>query len=481
MTGITACKRLLFLCPLFFTGCSEHPTGPRTPVVSGISVSLNPLNNLSTVVDFDVEHADSARIRYWADGEPVRFTPFTPIRGDSGRIVTLGLRRTTTYEHVVEAIGAGGMHVSAAVQKQAGDLPSRLLQLDIAVTGAASPGYVLVDGLGFGDPGVVYAFDETGEIRWYRDFDEFADGTPRAVETKRQPNGNFTTFLGGTSGYEPTEGRYVEYKPTGEIVRTYQAGPGYYTDNHDLLLTFDDTSLAAIHLFGYDHHVVDLSSLGGPAEATVAGHYLLRKLPDGKVDFRWSAWDRFELADWIEPPAFLKTRALTDFDHPNSLALGADGNYIVSWRHPGEISKIDSKTGAMIWRLGGRNNQFTFVGDPLKGFSAQHSASELENGNILLFDNGARHLPPESRAVEYKLDLTAKTATLVWQYRHSPPIFAPFVSSAGRLQNGNTLVGFGGAARVVEADRNGGAVWQAVIQGSGGFYRAVKLSSLYGR
>jgi hypothetical protein len=37
----------------------------------------------------------------------------------------------------------------------------------------------------------------------------------------------------------------------------------------------------------------------------------------------------------------------------------------------------------------------------------------LGNGNLLLFDNGLRHDPSETRAVEYRLDNTAMTATLL--------------------------------------------------------------------
>jgi len=37
----------------------------------------------------------------------------------------------------------------------------------------------------------------------------------------------------------------------------------------------------------------------------------------------------------------------------------------------------------------------------------------LGNGNLLLFDNGLRHDPSETRAVEYRLDTTAMRATLL--------------------------------------------------------------------
>src|SRR2546426_3251407 len=104
----------------------------------------------------------------------------------------------------------------------------------------------------------------------------------------------------------------------------------------------------------------------------------------------------------------------------------------------GEITKIDRRTGELIWRLGGRNNQFAIVDDPLGGFSSQHSVRVLDNGNLLLYDNGLRHTPPESRAVEYRLDVSTRTATMVWQYRRVPAVFTPFLGSVQRFQNGNT-------------------------------------------
>jgi hypothetical protein len=63
----------------------------------------------------------------------------------------------------------------------------------------------------------------------------------------------------------------------------------------------------------------------------------------------------------------------------------------------------------MLWRLGGRHNEFTIVGDPLRGFGFQHDVRVLDNGDLLFFDSGLAHSPPESRALEYRLD--RKTAT----------------------------------------------------------------------
>src|SRR5438309_9529927 len=116
----------------------------------------------------------------------------------------------------------------------------------------------------------------------------------------------------------------------------------------------------------------------------------------------------------------------------------------------GEITKIDRRTGEIIWRLGGRNNQFAIMNDPLGGFSAQHSVRVLDNGNLLLYDNGLRHSPLQSRAVDYRLDTDAKTATMVWQYRRVPPDFTPFLGYAHRDQNGNTPIALCTAIPIVE-------------------------------
>jgi hypothetical protein len=101
----------------------------------------------------------------------------------------------------------------------------------------------------------------------------------------------------------------------------------------------------------------------------------------------------------------------------------------------------------------------------------------------LLFDNGNYHTPPESRAVEYSLDTLAMTATLVWEYRHSPPVYAPFVGSVQRFQNGHTLIGYGAAGIMTEVSADGVVVWEGRLDVAGQlpttFYRVRELPSLY--
>jgi len=115
------------------------------------------------------------------------------------------------------------------------------------------------------------------------------------------------------------------------------------------------------------------------------------------------------------------------------------------------------------------------VGDPI-GFSHQHDARRLSNGNLMLFDNGFYHDPPFSRVVEYRLDEARKTATLVWEYRPAPSIIAWAMGSAQRLPNGNTLIGWGSAnPTVTEVNPAGEKVTEVTFPTGIVSYRAFRF------
>jgi hypothetical protein len=132
----------------------------------------------------------------------------------------------------------------------------------------------------------------------------------------------------------------------------------------------------------------------------------------------------------------------------------------------------------------GTRNEFTFVNDPLGGFDGQHTVRVLTNCHFLVFDNGWNHSPPMSRGVEYAIDTIAKTATLVWEYRASPPMFNDFTGSAQRLANGNTVIAFTRRGIVDEVRPDGTRASRGVIELSPGVpampYRVTRINNLYG-
>jgi hypothetical protein len=468
---------------LWSAGCRDGgpvELAPLPPSLTGVRVQPDSLSTLAAVVTFQAQRADSARVIYWADGGSVVATPYYSLDQGDSRIVVLGLLPDTRYHFAVVAPGPGGVTTSDSVAYHTADLPASLAGVRLGITGSRPAGYIVTE-VTSDTSAFTLAFDTAGKVRWYRRF--AAQPGEIAMQTEQLPTGNFTVYVGASTGWQLVNGRYLEFRPDGEIVRSYTAGAPYYTDSHELLLSFAGGTLAAAQLYGYDLRPMDLTALGGHSDQLVAGHTLVRQSASGTTEFAWSAWDHFSLADWIFVPPDLGSYPSIDFDHPNSLAIDRDGNYIVSFASLGEITKIDATSGEVLWRLGGRHNQFTIIGDPLGGFGFQHDVRVLDNGDLLFYDNGLLHTPPESRAVEYRLDLGAMTATLVWQYRHDPPLFTPFVGSVQRFQNGNTLVGFGAAATMTEVTPEGQVLWEGRLTVNGQpvpyFYRARRVASLY--
>lgn len=422
---------------------------------------------------------DSVRARLWAAGVPTVTTPGQPA-ADSLSILALGLKAATTYWAAIETFGSTGMTRSESLQVTTAALPARLANLHLAVSsGTQSPGYLLVP-IFVDSVGYIIAFDTTGQVGWYADLSTVM---PNATlgDVEQLGDGRFVAYIGGTSGWQPVPGLLVEINHDGTTGARHYAPVPLYLDNHEIMLD-QHRMLDTLNFFAYDIRTLDMSAYGGSPTAQVAGHYLVRRDPGDQIAFLWSAWDHFTLADWVEAPASNKALNPTDFDHPNALSRDLDGNYIVSWRNFGEVDKINALTGVIIWRMGGRVNQFTFPNDPLLFFSGEHNVQVLPNGHLIMYDNGLRHTPPESRAVEYSVDPQSFTATMVWQYRHSPALFTPFTGSVQRLANGNTLIGWAGLGMVTEVTNGGSVTWEGQVTYKGqalSLYRLRRIASLY--
>ena len=278
-----------------------------------------------------------------------------------------------------------------------------------------------------------------------------------------QPNGHLTYF---------DEGPWLFYEldSTYSIVNSYGVGNGYVTDVHELRLLPNGHAL----LLGDDDEYVDMSKIvaNGNTSAKVIG-IILQELDKAKnVVFQWRSWDHFKITDATHEDL---TAATVDYVHSNAIELDADSNIILSSRHLDEITKIDRSTGNIIWRMGGKNNQFTFVNDTI-GYSHQHAIRRIANGDFTMFDNGNFHNPPFSRALEYQVDQVHKIATLVWQYRNNPDYVSGAMGYVQRLPNGNTFIGWGDCnVAVTEVTSNGTKVYEMSLPDQIVSYRAYRL------
>lgn len=221
------------------------------------------------------------------------------------------------------------------------------------------------------------------------------------------------------------------------IIDSFYTGNGYVTDEHDLQILENGNYL----ILSYDPQIVNMSEIypGGDTAAVVIGLIVQELDANKNVVFQWRSWDYFHILDATN---INFTAGEIDYVHGNAVEKDIDGNLMISSRNMDEITKINRENGNIIWRLGGKKNQFTFINDTL-GFNRQHDIRRVYNGNITLYDNGNFHSPPFSRAIEYQINETAKTVTLVWEYRHNPRIYAPAMGNVQRLPNGNTIIGWG--------------------------------------
>ena len=256
---------------------------------------------------------------------------------------------------------------------------------------------------------------------------EVVQNTP---DFKKSPRGTLTYFsLQRQKFYEED----INYNK----IDSFYCGNGYVTDNHDLQILPNGHA----YVMSYDPQIVDMSQIvpNGVPNATVIG-LVIQEIDENKnVVFQWRSWDHYNILDATHT---LMNASTIDYVHGNAIEPDTDGNLMISARHLSEITKIDRSTGAMIWRLGGVNNQFSFPNDTID-ISYQHDIRRIANGNITMYDNGNFHTPNFSRSVEYQLDEVNKIATLVWEYRNTPDIYGGSRGSSQRLSNGNTFICWG--------------------------------------
>ncbi|HBS85895.1 MAG: hypothetical protein A2W91_08930 [Bacteroidetes bacterium GWF2_38_335] len=284
-------------------------------------------------------------------------------------------------------------------------------------------------------------------------------------------------------GFTLQESGYISYWGPGEFIiidsayqpkDTFHCMDGYSTDWHE----FVHLSTGHAFVISYDPHemlvIIEDDTIG---TSFVEGFVFQELDADKNVILLWRSWDHFKISDATHTDF---TNLLLAYVHGNALAVANDGNILISSRKLDEITKINRNTGNIIWRLGGKNNQFEFINDTMM-FNRQHHITQLENGNITLFDNGEFHHKKISYAKEYKLNEINRTAELVWSFQHPDSIFSSKMGSVQRLPNGNTFICWGllnldGNPHITEVDSANNIVYEIKINEPYNYlYRAFKF------
>lgn len=187
---------------------------------------------------------------------------------------------------------------------------------------------------------------------------------------------------------------------------------------------------------------------GSEHDGVMYGDYLVEMTTAGDVVWEWRAWDHL---DPEQDRITYAAESRAEWTHGNTVAELPDGNLVVSFRHISTVAIVERPTGEIVWKLGA---------PPL---AQQHAPVALENGNLLIFDNGthrADHPVPFSRVIE----VDRASQEIVWSYQEARPFdfFSPYISNAERLSNGNTLVCEGVFGRLFEVTPEGELVWEYV-------------------
>ena len=245
--------------------------------------------------------------------------------------------------------------------------------------------------------------------------------------------------------------------------------------HHDIEILEDGSYLVPFYpkLRIYNQRMVYFDSIAHVSEA-------------GKFLGSWSTYEHFdELRKLHGPTPFEKSRdeystpknEVYEYYHLNTVEALPDtplgrrdgrfqeGNILTCLRNVSLILIIDRKSGRIAWSYGPGELDWP------------HMPTMLENGNILIFDNGVHR--NYSRIVE----IEPTTGTIAWEYKADPPesFYSKWRGSNQRLPNGNTFICESERGRAFEVTPDGEIVWEFFNpEISGGkrrlIYRMTRLS-----
>ena len=288
-----------------------------------------------------------------------------------------------------------------------------------------------------GDKGYLLILDNNGVPLFRR----VIDG--RVTDFKRHSDGRYSYALrdGSRNEFGQWDNTIVVLNAEFQEERRLKTVGLNHTDNHEFLITTEGTFI----LGSYNSSYRDMRPWG-LSESELTRDSVIQELNDqGEVLFEWDSWDHIDVNNC------LNHRFPDDYAHLNSIQVAPDGNLIASLRGCSMVVKIDraSGTGATIWDIGGLEPSLQIVGDSFEEFCGQHTASEDEDGNLYIFDNGGHCNGTReetsglfSRALKYSLDLDAGQASFVRDYSLNGS-YSEYTSSGGSffpLKNGNWLI-----------------------------------------
>jgi hypothetical protein len=271
-----------------------------------------------------------------------------------------------------------------------------------------------------------------------------------------------------------------------QVVKTVSAANGLSADLHEFQLTPYGTALITAEYPVY----VNATAVRGAANEVVLDSVVQEiDISTGLLLFQWDSLDHVPLTASYSVPINAPTKKGKqpapnfaadpyDYFHVNSVGLDRDGNLVISARNTWSVYKINHHTGAVIWTLGGKHSSFKLGRGA--SFAFQHDVRVRAAGDqvLTMFDDGAGppYVHSESRALALRLDLKHRTATVINQRTHSPPLLASFEGDDQELPDGDDFVGWGQEPYFSQFNGQGELMFDGRFVDSNISYRAYRFA-----
>ena len=456
---------------------ADAVTAALPPKVVEHSAAISAANSLIAQVSVSLSREARVFVEY-DNPRAGRFRTALSAPGMEHDIPVARLLPGSDYTYTVGIQDAdGAVTIGASGEFVTGQLPPAIAALETRVSGRSTQPLILAD-YGIGANSYYVFRDEVGNIVWY-----YAAGATDGADDGGDYTGGIRRKADGNLVYLSNQCCLTEITPLGVVVSRIDSGADAGIP-HDDFVIMDDGRI----LYPSDTHIeFDDSANDGYANAqAVVDTMRVWDPAAGSVEPVWDSRDFWDISDpaerviWRPDPVF----RWTDI---NSVSVGPRGNLVLSANNRRQVISLSPDFQSIEWQLGGPGSDYDFQ-DPGNRFYGLHTASELANGNVLVFDNGTERSVYEggeySRALELRLDRDSGSVTKAWEYRFDPDIVSDGVSGAARLNNGNTLVNFGTTANpalipltLVEADALGSEVFRVEIfqpDNESGFIRSFR-------
>jgi len=328
--------------------------------------------------------------------------------------------------------------------------------------------------------------DERGELIWFNPRNITFSSNLHAIKYMGRPA---LTWWEGRIFPGYGRGDWIVVDRSYKQIAQIKGGNGQQTDFHDV--RFTDRTVLVMNFVTVNR---DLSAFGGAPNTNVLDNVVQEiDLKTGKVLFQWSALDHVAFSESSRRPPTEPGKPY-DFFHINSLDIDTDGHLLIGARRTNSVLKVHRRTGAVIWRLGGRCSTFdggpgtefidlhlagrcsTFDMGPGTEFIAQHDARRNADGSITIFDNGQRSKGyRRSRGISLRLDTQKREARLHRTYRNPVEKVSRIQGNFQPLAHGHFLAGWGNLPNYTEFDREGRPIYNAELPDDVNSYRVYKM------